>query len=168
MILKVLGLILIILCGSLSGFLYSNKLKQKSVVLKKLSNMMQTLQIIMECNGGTIQRLLEILYNMDEYNKFNFLKQTQNLMSNSESFSVAWKKSIKADNYLPTESVEILKVLGDKLGNSDLNSQKFILNQSQIQLESLYKMAGEEYKEKGRLYQKIGLLIGFATAILLC
>lgn len=168
MILKILGIILIILCGSMSGFLYSGKLKQKAIILRKLSNMMQTLQIIMECNGGSIQNLLEILYNMDEYNKFNFLKQTQNLMSNKESFSAAWKKSIKSDNYLPIESIEILNVLGDKLGNSYLNSQKSILNQSQIQLESLYKTAGEEYKEKGRLYQKVGLLVGFAIAILLC
>ena len=124
--LKGIGLLCLVLCGGICGFLAANRVRQKQEQLVHLAAFLHELEIRMWCHGGTLQELFQQLSEQETYQTFSFLSNTLIAMQ-QVSFTEAWKTSVQADKELSPDSRQMLCELGEELGISDLYTQKEIL-----------------------------------------
>ena len=59
--LKGIGLLCLVLCGGICGFLAANRVRQKQEQLVHLAAFLHELEIRMWCHGGTLQELFQQL-----------------------------------------------------------------------------------------------------------
>ena len=157
--LKGIGLLCLVLCGGICGFLAANRVRQKQEQLIHLAAFLHELEIRMWCHGGTLEQ--------ETYQTFSFLSNTLIAMQ-QVSFTEAWKTSVQADKELSPDSQQMLCELGEELGISDLYTQKEILERYRSRMQQMEAEQRETSRKKIRLYQSMGLLAGMAVAILLC
>ena len=110
--LKGIGLLCLVLCGGICGFLAANRVRQKQEQLIHLAAFLHELEIRMWCHGGTLQELFQQLSEQETYQTFSFLSNTLIAMQ-QVSFTEAWKTSVQADKELSPDSQQMLCELGD-------------------------------------------------------
>ena len=112
--LKGIGLLCLVLCGGICGFLAANRIRQKQEQLVHLAAFLHELEIRMWCHGGTLQELFQQLSEQETYQTFSFLSNTLIAMQ-QVSFTEAWKTSVQADKELSPDSQQMLCELGEEL-----------------------------------------------------
>ncbi len=68
--------------------------------------------------------------------------------------------------YLNKRDVEIIQNCFNSIGKTDAATQLTNLKNSKIYAEGMLKRAEKEYKTKGQLYGKLGILLGLAVMII--
>ena len=134
--LKGIGLLCLVLCGGICGFLAANRVRQKQEQLVHLAAFLHELEIRMWCHGGTLQELFQQLSEQETYQTFSFLSNTLIAMQ-QVSFTEAWKTSVQADKELSPDSQQMLCELGEELGISDLYTQKEILERYRSRVQQM-------------------------------
>ena len=165
--LKGIGLLCLVLCGGICGFLAANRVCQKQEQLVHLAAFLHELEIRMWCLGGTLQELFQQLSEQETYQTFSFLSNTLIAMQ-QVSFTEAWKTSVQADKELSPDSRQMRCELVEEFGISDLYTQKEILERYRSRMQQMEAEQRETSRKKIRLYQRIGLLAEMAVAIMLC
>ncbi len=143
-----INLILPILVGGFMGFYLSKSYK------KRLETLLEMEKLALAINLGVAnfkQPIADIL------EKFTFKTEVENAIQNEEY----------KNEYLTKEEATSLKNLLEELSyaSSGIATQKveMFLESLKIPLEK----ASEEYKKRGVMYQKLGLLFGLLVGILL-
>ncbi|MFR2438128.1 MAG: stage III sporulation protein AB, partial [Ruminococcus sp.] len=111
--LKGIGLLCLVLCGGICGFLAANRVRREQEQLVHLAAFLHELEIRMWCHGGTLQELFQQLSEQETYQTFSFLSNTIIAMQ-QVSFTEAWKTSVQADKELSPDSRQMLCELGEE------------------------------------------------------
>ena len=151
--LKGIGLLCLVLCGGICGFLAANRVCQKQEQLVHLAAFLHELEIRMWCHGGTLQELFQQLSEQETYQTFSFLSNTLIAMQ-QVSFTEAWKTSVQADKELSPDSRQMLCELGEELGISDLYTQKERNQPKENPIVSEYGTAGRNGSGNSALLRK--------------
>lgn len=102
-------------------------------------------------------------------NDLFFISDCKNYFQNGNSFSDAWKSSVKENSYkscLNKNDLELLKSFSDIFGTSDKNGQTENCDLFIAQFEALQKTAHEKAQNAPKIYNSLGLLSGILSVIL--
>lgn len=155
-------------CGYM-GFLMSLDLKERVKVTgefivalnymsQEIMGLHRPLPLILTKLGGTSQ------VKVREY--FQVLRERL-YTSNEESFSVKWRDSFNKTGDLQQELVELLKPLGNILGQYEASRQGQAIDDIVGQLVRLKLRQEEEYRRLSKVYGVVGVSGGLFCVILL-
>ena len=163
---KTAGLIIIVICFSLSGF----------AATARLSGRVKTLEL----GRYTIQKLRRELM-LTKASSLRILQQTARksgqtlplvqhciLLCSEKPFPEAWRQAVEETlGDLSGEEKDLFCRVGAILGSSDLKHQEEALLQCEADLDSLLKAEKEKLRTHGRLYNSLGILTGLMAAVIL-
>lgn len=153
--------------GKVKSLEFSYRLRQ----LRELHRGFKLLQTEIQYARETLPVVLERLSREECGLLASFFKMICDLLQGGEkSFFQCWETSISEiykDSNLKKEDLEILRQLGQEIGKSDLQGQKSAFERFFSRLEEQMKEAEFEKKQKGRMYQSLGLYGGILIVVLL-
>ena len=123
----------------------------------------------MELTSG---RLCDMLSKLPNESTGALWQRFANSLDKHEPTTELWKKCVneqRSDSLrrLKDEDIASLKALGEAFAaagrQAQLNRMKLAINE----LEARHMEAGEDAKRKGKLYSSLGVLMGFAAAIMI-
>ena len=151
--LKIIGMILIFLSASGTGFTLSFSIyekRQRLILIKKLVN-----EFIADLSfkKTPVLSLIERLKNDSDFEKLQFLK----------SFS---KDDFSGEKDLSKEERVLIKEFFKIIGNSATDTQINLLKDLKSRTEDMINKASEESRERGKLFSMGGILTGIFIVIL--
>ena len=164
---KYVILFVILGVSSYIGILLSKKYVNREKELKELKN---ALSILGTQIKFTHEPLPEIFKKLSEIHKNNIGKICENTYKNMEVYTAgeAWKIAVENSSLnLNKEDKEIVKNLGNLLGQVDVEGQLKEINLVQELLDGQIKKAEQERKKNERLYRTLGATIGLTIVIIL-
>lgn len=104
-----------------------------------------------------------------KYVKYFCFSMYINLQNNNKSFEYLWRESINStySTIFNSDELETLYLYGDFLGKSDVDSLENNLSYCNDKLCKLIENANLELKEKGLMYRKSSVALGFVLVIIL-
>lgn len=155
--LKIIGMLLIFLSASGTGFTLSFSIyekRQRLILIKKLIN-----EFIADLSfkKTPVLSLIERLKNDSDFEKLQFLKSFS-----KDNFSG------ENDNYknLSKEERVLIKEFFKIIGNSATDTQINLLKDLKSRTEDMINKASEESRERGKLFSMGGILTGIFIVIL--
>lgn len=165
---KPLGLLILVLCGTLAGNAASGQLKRREALCRCTGLFLDELLIAMRCTCAPLGELLSELSAKECFSSLVYLSKAHELIRRGKPFPQAWREGVSGDKSLQAELKELLLTLTDSLGASDLEGQFVSFQRTEAQLCCIQEKALESYRTKGRLYRCLGVLGGISAALLLC
>lgn len=104
-------------------------------------------------------------------NGLSFLGICEQKMRQGEVFQTAWNTALECgtqENGLHQEDVFLLRDFGQEFGTSDVEGQLAHFRLYKELTHSRLQTAREEKKQKGKLFQMLGIFSGLCAALLLC
>ncbi len=165
---KLVGLLLVVLCGFGSGALAAGKLRQESTAAVRICQLLREWSVQMAFRCSSVPELLEQTEREAAYHGFGFPAVMLQALAEGQPVSSAWQIGIQQENLLTEPLKQLLLPLGDELGTSDLEGQLETLEQYRRHAASLADELRQKSAPKQRLYLTMGALGGIMAAILLC
>ncbi len=166
--LKLIGIISIILCGTAAGFAGSVKLRRQTEYCHDVSRLLHETAMLMHYSCDTLPSLITELSCRECFSQLIFLGNVSELIEKGTPFPRAWEEGIKSDSFLSPELRQLISPLADSLGVSDIEGQLLTLRRAEEETQELYIRTNAQYMKKGRLYRCLGVLGGMSAALLLC
>ncbi len=168
MIFKITGIMLIIICCSLSGIKASDRLKKYSESCELLEETVNRIGIMIRYKSLNIYGIISELKKSESLSGLEFIKNLPDDYENfQENFSDLWCRAVNSDSGIGDDEKKILTAFGETFGSGDIKGE---LSEIEMLIENL-RIAGEkrrrEYEKKGRLYRSVGILSGVMTGILI-
>ncbi len=172
MYIKVLGGIFLLASAAAIGFLKADELKERINHLSEVKRMMILLQGELRFHRAVLSEAFE---NVSEHMNAPFsvcLKEMSAKMEKRDSgdFYTVWSEMsemLLKEMKLEKKDRVILDTLGSSLGYLDLTMQTETLNLAIIQADEAIKHAKEQFVEKGKLYQTMGVTVGALLVLLI-
>jgi stage III sporulation protein AB len=101
------------------------------------------------------------------YFKGNVFIDTVIEQADEQNWRNAWGKAVNNFPELDSGDKEILKAIGNSLGNSDTMGQTAMLELNKNLLTARLSEASENVVRKGAMYRSVGLLTGLGLAIII-
>lgn len=164
---KIIGIAVIISVTSFAGSYFSQTLKNRVLMLKKLNYMLDEILVLLRCKSATVYEIAEVLAADERFSDFIFLKKV--ISDRNRSFRESWCEAVSENipQGAKKSDVEILTDIGRKLGASDLDGQISTISLWQSELVSAISSAEEDYNRKAKLYRSLGVLTGAFISIML-
>ena len=156
---KILGAMLIVFACTALGVEKSRELSVHRRELEELERIFTLLQSKMECIKLPFDELFASMHSDWLYDVSNELKKC-----NRNTFEEIWISSINLhfkESYLTKSELEELKQLGKHI------SRQEAIRLYLIQLENVIQFTREEEKEKKKLYQSMGIMLGIFLVLVL-
>lgn len=165
---KILGLVLIVLCGTCTGFALSSNLSGRVRMLEDTIGMLRCILEELRYTLAPMNRLIGSVASMERYQKLNFLQSCHVLMRRGVPFPQAWRQSL-SENAAPLtkEEAGILASLSQVLGAADAGAQEAAVSHTVLLLEDRLRTAREGRDSHSRMYRALGFLGGLALAVAL-
>ena len=166
-IIKTIILFVVFVIASVIGFLISKKYTYR---LNELEEMKTALNIFKSKIKFTYAPIPEIFNDISLNSSKNISKIFSNAKYNLENqlAGQAWENAIEmTECYFNKEDKQNLKSLSKLLGETDLEGQVSQIELTEIFLEKQIKQALEEKNKNGKLYKKLGAIIGLVIVIIL-
>ncbi len=164
---KLVGLLLIALCGAGTGAVAAIRLRQERIAAERICQMLREWRVQMAFRCSSVQELLEQLQNESAYHMFLFPAIMLRKLADGQNVSAAWCAGISQEKLLTEPLKQLLLPLGDELGASDLDGQLETLEQYRHNVTCYADDLREKSSAKQRLYFSMGALGGIMAAILL-
>ena len=166
-VIKYIILFIILGISSYIGILLSKKYVNREKELKEMKN---ALSILGTQIKFTYEPLPNIFKQIGEISKNNIGEIFNKAYENMEQYSAgeAWKDAVdKCNSNLNKEDKEIVKKLGNLLGQVDVEGQLKEIELVNEFIDSQIGKAEEERKKNERLYRVLGATIGMTIVIIL-
>lgn len=128
-----------------------------------LSHLHQRMSHLQPTMAGLIQSASEL----DAFAGLDFLGMCQRGMREGTPFPTAWREALKESSSMEGAPREILLELGEVLGSSSLESGLSSLEFARRRMELELEAAREKRDKYTKLYRTLGVLGGFAIALIL-
>ena len=159
-------MLLVTVCGYLVGSIYANKLKKREEFLSQFIILIDNFDELIRYKDMNVKELIKWAISSGEYSELEFLQD----INFNDSFDKQWVNAIedkKYKDFLKESDISEIKSIGTGLGESDKIGQSAHLKLHSKMLNQKLSDAKNECTVKGKLYKKIGLLVGIAIAIML-
>lgn len=161
-----MGALLLILAGSLAGFMESHKLSVRVESLELFLQFLSAAKTEIRYSAVPVMQILQ-----KHGGKLFCLRECVRRCANGDGFEKSWERSIgccaKCDGFTACDR-ELLLSFGEEFGASDTEGQishlELFIGLFRTNLES----AREERDRKSKLYLMLGIFAGLAAALLLC
>lgn len=161
--LRIIGAIMIIVSGSVIGFLKSEALRKRSESIERIISGLNLLETDISYKKADLK---DALLSIGENHKISMFKAiAENLLK--EGIKRAIDTALKEEEFLLERDKEPVRALGDNLGMTDSKTQTQAIKRAVFVLTEERKNAQEEYARLGRLYKSCGVLGGILGAIIL-
>lgn len=154
---------LLVLGGSFAGYLASLKLSRRVQNLEYFLGFVQAAETEIRFSALPVREVVE-----RHGAELAFLQRCAELGREGIPFDEAWRRSVRSAEGFSEKDQELLLRFGEGFGASDAEGQ---ISHCRLTMELLRRRleeAGEEKKQKGRLYRMLGVLGSLGTALLLC
>lgn len=170
--LKFIGCIFIVFSSSGLGYILGTKFSARVREIKLLKMSLQLLETEIVYSNTPLPDAFEIISKKSSIPiKYIFKNMSVKLKNKLYStVSEAFESSLNETNEklsLSKEDMEILKVFGCSIGNSDIEGQVKSFKMIIKQLEGQEAKAEESRNKNEKMYKNLGFLTGLALAILL-
>ena len=166
--LKIMGLMMIVLTGSLSGIYFSQKLSEK---LQFLEECIEFMMIVETEIRYTRLYIPEIICKYEGEKSFRLcLKICLDYIKSGLELPSAWTKAFLSKKYAPLINDEQRRIIidfGCGLGTNDIDGQTAHCRYYQELIKPQVKSAFEDKRVKSRLYVILGTCLGIAVELLL-
>lgn len=164
---KIIGGILLIVAGFLTGYFFYEKYTLKINFLTQYIELIAFIKNSILCYSSPIKAIL-----LSHKAKNPIKKYTEDCISllNENTFSQAWEKCFEKNQSsvnLSSEEKNLIISFGGQLGTSDRTSQASYCQQQIEMIKPYLKKAIRDKNEKGKLPIVLGTGLGIATAILI-
>ena len=161
---KFLGIILIALCFSLTGFRIAAGFTQRLRLLEMLLMLLQSLRQELMLTHASSARILEQLKKKSSIPLLEHLTDR----CKAASFPQAWQKTMETELSILSERQRApVLAVGSILGSGDLRHQEEALLQCEKQLRGMIKSEKENCMTQGKLFRSLGVLTGLMAAVIL-
>ena len=166
--LKTTGCIVLVVCGTLMGLKFSERLKKRVKLLELTVRMINEIALQIRYSSPTVFELLDDLCNNPAYSELKYLIRIKEKRVCGKSFSEVWNDGLSdvKENDFTAEDYSVISEIGEELGRSDTDGQLTALALIKDKLLILRDNSAAEYEKKGKLYRTLGLLSGICVAIL--
>lgn len=157
--LKLAGAVMIILAGTLVGYVKSMNLKIRWESIKKIIYSLHIMENEISYGKNSMDKILE---------KIGIMNGLKFSISNTNNSEDAFLSALKIGELsLLSEDVEIVKNFSKSLGKTNSHVQMQNIKNAITSLEILEKDAKREYEKFGKMYRNMGMLLGLMVVILL-
>lgn len=165
--LKTVGLLLVALCGVLSGTAMALGLKERVRALELSKTLLQAFAAELSYSLAPPDEIVARLSARETLAKAGYLARCGERCGGGTPFPQAWRDAVRAEpGALSREDVEVLASLSDTLGRCDLTEALGALNRAGEALELSLTEAREYARTHGKLYRTLGALAGVFFIIL--
>lgn len=168
--LKYILLFLIFISSSLIGKFLAQKYTYRFKELKELKSVLNIIKSKIKFTYEPIPEIFsEIIDNKSQYNNniINIFKLAKEKLQYHTAEN-AWNEAVdETINNLNKEDRQALKNLSKSLGQTDIEGQISQIDITQNFIDIQLKNALEEKQKNGKLYYKLGTIIGIAITIIL-
>ena len=167
--LKFVGGIFVVVCGTLGGIYFSLRLKRKAEFLEQYIMFLTQVQTMISYVGMSVREILKGIKNIPLAEPI--LIDTEKYMDNGEAIETAWKKAVDENMkrlHFEKADTEMIEYFGNAFGVSDREGElsKIKLHE-EIVRERWEKLKSEMYS-KCRVYRIVGMFCGVMTAVMIC
>ena len=161
---KLLGLLLMILCFSLTGIGMAMELRRKVQLLETALILVQSIRRELLLTHASSQRVIEQLMRKQKNTIFADCLQ----WCREQAFPEAWQHAIEHSfESLKAEYRSPILAVGTILGSGDLRRQEEALLQCEEQLREIITAEKEAERTRGKLCSSLGFLSGLMAAVIL-
>lgn len=161
--LKLVGAVMVAFACGYFGFYISMSMRKRTTSIEKIITSLEMLEGEI---GFGMNKLKQAFLNIDTCGIFSCVAEKIAKCGIKNAFESA--VSEYADKLaLKNEDKEILIVLGDKMGRTDVDDQIKSIKYVKALLEERKKSASEEYERLGKIYRNGGILVGLMIAVML-
>lgn len=171
MYLKIIGCLFIMTSTIGIGWEKAEELKERVKMLEELKCMMLLLQGELRFHHAALSEAFENVSVRVREPLCSFLRETAERLEKREgkSFEKIWddaSQSLLSGTGFRAEDGRLFELLRGSLGYLDLEQQTETLNQTIFRTEEAIGAAKEEQRQKGRLYQTMGVTAGAVLTLL--
>lgn len=157
-------ILLCIFVGGSAGIYLSLKLKCRRDSLSRIINMLCGIEQYISVGSFSLAEIFDML-NKSGCDVIDCLALSES--AKDGRFSDKFADIAESLPELKQEDRDILKAYGDRAGKSDKQGQISLIRLTVNGLSEQLKAAKSEYDGKGRLYRRLGVLLGAMTAVML-
>ena len=169
MMLKFVGGIFIVVCGTLGGIYFSLRLKKKAEFFEQYIMFLTQVQTMISYGGMSVREILREIRNIPLAEPI--LYDTEKYMDNGEAIETAWKKAVgenKKQLHLEKSDKELLEYFGNTFGVSDREGELSKIKLHEELIRERWENLKNEMYAKCRVYRIVGMFCGVMTAVLIC
>lgn len=161
--LKLTGAIVIVIAGTMCGFLESDKLKKRCIMLQKIISGLVLLENEISYGKRDIKT---ILMSIGEIQGTELFKNAA-LYTESYGIKESFEKALERESCILGTDKEIVRILSEKIGMTDAKAQIKSIRHAKGLLDLALESARQEFERSGKLYKSAGALGGLCVVILL-
>lgn len=166
--LKLIGGVLIVICGTLGGIYFSLRLRKKAEFFEQYIMFLTQVQTMISYGGMSVREILrEINIPLAE----PILTDTEKYMDNGEAIETAWKKAVDENmkkQRFEKADIEIIEYFGNMFGVSDREGEVSKIKLHEELVRERWERLKSEMNSKCRVYRIVGMFCGVMTAVLIC
>lgn len=164
---KLCGMALIVLCGSLTGLNLGRGLTARVRVLEEVIRLYRYLRDRLKYLRPSVSALIEAAAESGEFEALKFLPACNARMKSGLGFSESWRLSVAEEApALGRDALPAVQSLAGVIGASDIDSQLSAIDYGISVLEDRLEQARQKAAGKSRLYGTLGLLAGLGVSVL--
>lgn len=164
MTLKLLGGIILLISGYLSGCYFSGRLTRRKRFFESFLSFIVSLEIRLRYSQ------LDIIPLISRCAEQSSLPAFSGIIASDEPLSEIWNRrvdKIPSSEGLKADDRELLSQFGTQLGRTDLEGQLKHLAEYRALIEERLNSAGEICQKKSKLYRSLGFFAGAAVTLVL-
>ena len=165
---KIIGLLCLIVTGTLVGMMKSAEFGGRVKQLEAVLSMIQDIATQIRYRALPLTDLIRQISVQKDLECLPFLKQCAKNCEEGMAFPDAWEQSVGKQgkkSYLKEKDLSILYAFGSGLGTTDVEGQLANCHLHGKLVEESLKQARADRDGMGRLYSTLGILAGIGAAI---
>lgn len=165
--LKYIGGILIIICGTLGGIYFSLRLKKKSEFLEQYLIFLNRVRTMIEYGNMSVRDIFGELKNISVIEPV--LTDTEKFLDDGENFENAWKMSVdKNMKEFDKSDIEMIYFFGKSFGVTDKNGEISKIDLHSQMIKERLDTLKNDMVSKTRIYRILGMFGGVLAAVMIC
>ena len=167
MMLKFVGGIFIVVCGTLGGIYFSLRLKKKSEFLEQYLIFLNRVRTMIEYGNMSVRDIFGELKNISVIEPV--LTDTEKFLDDGENFENAWKMSVdKNMKEFDKSDIEMIYFFGKSFGVTDKNGEISKIDLHSQMIKERLDTLKNDMASKTRIYRILGMFGGVLAAVMIC
>ena len=163
---KLLGLMMVFSCGALLGWSKALELRRQAAELGRWGEFLREFRVRLGATRASPRELAGALCARNAFAASPGIRALGEAFREESSFSACLGRALEAAA-LPREPAGILLGLADVVGAQPLEEQLAALEGAELLMAREEEAARERSRRYGGLWQRLGVLLGLAAAVLL-
>ncbi len=164
---KWLGMLFLFLMSTGFGVYASHRMRTRFIHTQKLNALLADFSSHIRYQCTPLEDLLYLFAEHPNYTEFSFLQNISARFSTEIPPQMIWHESIADDPAITPRAKDIMYAVGNTIGTTDVQGQLASLELHRKQMEVLASELKENYRTKGELYQRLGVILGIMLAVIL-